>query len=68
MFLSTVFPILITTHDGVRATGEDIVEVGRAEGANEFQILRKFILPASVPSIFTLSCGPTNPASAATVP
>ncbi len=53
VFLMCVFPVLITTHDGVKAIGDEIIEVARAEGASEWQILRKFVLPASIPYIVT---------------
>ena len=51
--MAAVFPILITTHDGARIASEEAVDVARVEGASEWQILRKIVLPGTLPYIMT---------------
>lgn len=53
VFLAAFFPVIINTYAGVRNVSRGLVEVALAEGANEFQILREIIVPASVPFIMT---------------
>jgi len=50
--VSSVFPIMINTYEGVRGIAFDYVEVGRVYKMTTFQLLRKIILPAATPSIF----------------
>lgn len=49
----TVFPIVINTRAGVRAVPRSLTEVGTSFTASEFAIMRKIILPATVPHIMT---------------
>ena len=49
----TVFPIVINTRAGVRAVPRSLTEVGTSFMASEFAIMRKIILPATVPHIMT---------------
>lgn len=49
----TVFPIVINTRAGVRAVSRSLTEVGTSFMASEFTIMRKIILPATVPHIMT---------------
>ncbi|MGW5383625.1 ABC transporter permease [Nocardia sp. NPDC003963] len=49
----TVFPIIINTRAGVRAVPSTLTEVGTSFMASEFAIMRKIILPATVPHIMT---------------
>lgn len=49
----TVFPIVINTRAGVRAVPRALTEVGTSFMASEFAIVRKIILPATVPHIMT---------------
>lgn len=49
----TIFPILITTWQGVRAVPKTMVEVGKAFVASEATIMRKIIIPATIPHIMT---------------
>ncbi|MCR6487900.1 ABC transporter permease [Amycolatopsis sp. OK19-0408] len=49
----TVFPVVINTRAGVRAVPRALTEVGTSFMASEFAVLRKIILPATVPHIMT---------------
>lgn len=51
--LASVFPLLINTRDGVRNVSKNLIEIARAEKANERQVFTKIILPASTPQIMT---------------
>ncbi|HLI38192.1 MAG TPA: ABC transporter permease [Streptosporangiaceae bacterium] len=50
--LITVFPVLLNTAGGMRNVSRGYVEVGKMLGMSERQLLRKIILPGSVPYIF----------------
>ncbi|SEF32188.1 NitT/TauT family transport system permease protein [Amycolatopsis pretoriensis] len=49
----TVFPVVINTRAGVRAVPRAMTEVGTSFMATEFAVMRKIILPATVPHIMT---------------
>lgn len=51
IWLGTVIPIILNTAIGVRQARPDLVEVARAFGASERQLIRHVIVPASVPYI-----------------
>jgi NitT/TauT family transport system permease protein len=51
VFLSAVFPIIINTYAGVRDTGQGTVDVARAFGATDRQVMTKIVLPNAVPFI-----------------
>jgi len=51
VFLVAFFPIVVTTYAGVKNISGSLVEIGRAFGLNEVQILRKIIIPGAVPFI-----------------
>ncbi len=53
VFLAAVFPLIINTYGGVRNISNSLLDIARAEGANEFQIFTKIVVPASVPFIMT---------------
>jgi NitT/TauT family transport system permease protein len=53
VFLIAFFPIVVSTFAGVKNVSGALVEIGRAFGLNGVQILRKIILPGSVPFIAT---------------
>jgi ABC-type nitrate/sulfonate/bicarbonate transport system permease component len=53
IFLAGCFPVIVNTYGGVRNISSSLIDIARAEGANELQILRKIIMPASVPFIMT---------------
>jgi NitT/TauT family transport system permease protein len=51
VILSAFFPIVINTFAGVRNTSRGMVDVVRAFGASERQVMTKVVLPAAVPFI-----------------
>jgi ABC-type nitrate/sulfonate/bicarbonate transport system permease component len=51
IFESCFFPIVINTHAGVRNVSRATVDVVRAYGANDRQVLSKVVLPSSVPFV-----------------
>lgn len=50
--VSSIFPIMINTYEGVRGVALEYVEIGRVYKMTTFQFLRRVILPAATPSIF----------------
>ncbi len=50
--LGAFFPIFLNTMEGVRGVTGSLTRVGRMLGSNTFQLLRHFVVPASLPSIF----------------
>jgi ABC-type nitrate/sulfonate/bicarbonate transport system permease component len=50
--LGAFFPIVVNTIEGVRGANQSLVRVGRMLGAGDLRLLRYFIGPASLPSIF----------------
>ena len=53
IFLSTVFPILVSTITGVRTIDRDFIKVARSFGANDRQLFLTVALPSSVPMLLT---------------
>lgn len=53
VLFAAFFPILINTHAGARDVSSSLVDVARAEGAGELQILRKIVIPNATPLILT---------------
>lgn len=51
IFLMSVFPICINTWLGVRAVPKSLIEVGRSFVASNAVILRRIVLPATLPYI-----------------
>jgi NitT/TauT family transport system permease protein len=51
IFLMSVFPICINTWLGVRAVPKGLIEVGRSFVASDAVILRRIVLPATLPYI-----------------
>lgn len=51
--MAAFFPIFLNTLDGVRHCDSGLAEVGQTLGLHKRQILRRIILPAALPSIFT---------------
>ena len=47
------FPILLNTVDGVRGVKVLYIEAARVLGAGEWQVFKRVVLPASLPSIMT---------------
>lgn len=53
VFTLTVFPIIINTWRGVQGVPKTTIEVGQAFGASTGEIMRKIIVPATLPHIMT---------------
>ena len=53
IFLSTVFPILVSTITGVRTIDRDFIKVARSFGASDRQLFMTVALPSSVPMLLT---------------
>ena len=53
IFVGSVFPILINTADGVKRIDKVYVESAYTLGANQYQTLRKVVVPAALPNIIT---------------
>ncbi len=53
IFLGSIFPILISTADGVKRTDKVYIESAYTMGANQIQTLKKVVLPAALPNIIT---------------
>ncbi|RAI44879.1 ABC transporter permease [Rhodoplanes roseus] len=51
IFLMCVFPIAINTWLGVKVVSKSLIEVGRAFVASDFVIMRRIVLPATLPYI-----------------
>jgi NitT/TauT family transport system permease protein len=51
IFLMAIFPVCINTWLGVRAVPKSLIEVGRALVAPDSVILRRIVLPATLPYI-----------------
>ena len=51
VFLMAVFPVVINTWLGVRAVPNSLIEVGKSFVASDFTILRRILLPATIPYI-----------------
>jgi NitT/TauT family transport system permease protein len=53
IFVGSVFPILINTADGVKRIDKVYTESAYTLGANQYQTLRKVVVPAALPNIIT---------------
>jgi NitT/TauT family transport system permease protein len=53
IILYAFFVIVVNTFAGVRAADKNLVEMAQSFGAGEFQLLRRVLLPAALPLIFT---------------
>lgn len=53
IFIGCVFPILINTYDGVKRTDTILIESAQTLGASKWQILKKVVLPSTLPNIIT---------------
>ncbi|MBI1742796.1 ABC transporter permease [Candidatus Acetothermia bacterium] len=51
--LIAFFPIVVNTHDGLKAVDPDLVKLMQTLGASRFQILRKVRFPAALPLILS---------------
>src|SRR5438128_1271914 len=53
IFLGSVFPMLINTHDGVKTTPANLLCAARSFGASEWMIFKTVVLPSTIPFILT---------------
>jgi NitT/TauT family transport system permease protein len=53
VFMTAVFPILINTIGGIRATDPDLLRAARAFCASDWQIFKTLAIPGAVPFILT---------------
>ena len=51
IFMGCVFPILVYTIDGVKRTDKVLVESAQTLGANDWNVLRRVVMPSTVPYI-----------------
>ena len=52
-FVAAVLPVIVTVTPAIRSVDRRLVVVARSMGANQLQVARKVLLPASVPAIVT---------------
>jgi ABC-type nitrate/sulfonate/bicarbonate transport system permease component len=53
VFINAVFPVLINTVGGIRATDADLLRAARAYCASDWQIFKTVAIPGAVPFILT---------------
>lgn len=53
VFIGAFFPILLNTISGVRSVEKKLIEVALTFGASDLEILKKVVLPAASPTIYT---------------
>ncbi len=53
VFLSAFFPVALNTRDGVRDVSPSLIEIADVEGAREWQVLQKLVVPAALPFVLT---------------
>jgi sulfonate transport system permease protein len=51
--LGVTFPIYINTTLGIRQVDPKLIELGRVQGLNTLELIRRIILPGALPSILT---------------
>jgi NitT/TauT family transport system permease protein len=53
VFIGAFFPVLLNTVSGVRNVDRKLIEVAYTFGAGDFEVLRKVVIPAAMPTIYT---------------
>ena len=53
IFMGCVFPILVYTADGVKRTDKVLIESAQTLGANDWNVLKRVILPSAIPYIIS---------------
>jgi ABC-type nitrate/sulfonate/bicarbonate transport system permease component len=51
--LACAFPVILNTYAGVRGIDVNFIRASRSLGASQWEILRRVILPACMPHVFT---------------
>lgn len=50
--LSSVFPMIVNIHTGMKHVDQELIDVGRSFTATQRQILRKIVVPSALPYVF----------------
>jgi NitT/TauT family transport system permease protein len=53
VFMGVIFPLILSTVNGVKSVDEELIEAAKTLGANRINILRKVVIPGALPSIVT---------------
>lgn len=53
VFIGVFFPVLLNTISGVRNVDKKLLEVAYTFGASDFEVLKKVVIPAALPTIYT---------------
>ena len=53
VFIGVFFPVLLNTISGVRNVDKKLIEVAYTFGASDLEVLRKVVIPAALPTIYT---------------
>lgn len=53
VFIGVIFPVILSTVNGVKSVDEELIEAAKTLGANRINILRKVVIPGALPSIVT---------------
>lgn len=53
VFIGVFFPVLLNTISGVRNVDKKLIEVAYTFGASDFEVLKKVVIPAALPTIYT---------------
>ncbi|HUL61700.1 MAG TPA: ABC transporter permease, partial [Methanocella sp.] len=53
VFIGAFFPILLNTISGVRNVDRKLIEVACTFGARDYDVLKKVVIPAALPTIYT---------------
>ncbi|MDO4308891.1 MAG: ABC transporter permease [Eubacteriales bacterium] len=52
VFIGSFIPVVLNTEAGIRMVEKEYIDVGRVFGASHFQLLKEFVIPTALPSIF----------------
>lgn len=51
IFIIAVFPVLVSTMNGIRTIDQDIVDMAQSMGVRRWRLCRTLLIPAAIPSI-----------------
>lgn len=52
VFIGSFIPVVLNSEAGIRMVEKEYIDVGRVFGATRMQLLREFVIPTALPSIF----------------
>lgn len=52
VFIGSFIPVVLNTEAGIRMVEKEYIDVGLVFGASRFQLLKEFVVPTALPSIF----------------